>query len=205
LHSIGVSADEIGGALGRPVSSTSAGKPAQYFVIHDTSTPNLKTQPIPAGIDSPSWKFNKLDRWKDDPKAHIFIARTGGSLTTHDYSEPWRATKTESCVLLLPSKGLFLHHELVQPRRSDPDGKAGNDHFAPEPPLQAITDAQLDRLALAYVAASLRARHWLVPAFHATIDQGIGDGHDDPQGFRLSDWATRVAQLIAAVKAAPSQ
>ena len=26
-------------------------------------------------------------------------------------------------------------------------------------------------------------RRWLIPAFHATVDAGIPDAHDDPQNF----------------------
>ena len=100
---------------------------------------------------------------------------------------PWRATKAESCVLQTAGRGHYLHHELVEPRRSDPRGPIGNDILAPAPPLQSITDAQFDPLALAYAAASLRAGHWLIPAFHAAIDEGLENGHDDPQSFRLTE------------------
>lgn len=203
LASLGVPEDAVGGSLDRPLSRTESGRSAAYFVIHDTSTPNYRAGPFPAEIDSPEWAFADLDRWKgDDTAAHLFIARDGHSLVTQDYSVPWRGTKTESCALLVPSRGLFLHNELVQPRRSDPPGSVGNDRLAPAPPLQAVTDAQLDRLALAYVAASVRAGRWLVPAFHAAIDEGLGDGHDDPQRFRLGDWAGRVARVRDAARVA---
>lgn len=201
LKGIGVAAADIGGPLDQPLARTEGGHPAAYFVIHDTSTPNYGTAPIPAEIDSPTWAFADLRSWHGpNAVAHMFIARDGHSLTGHDYAEPWRATKAESCVLQSAGRGLFLHHELVEPRRSDPLKPPGNDALAPAPPLQAITDAQLDRLALAYVAASLRGGHWLIPAFHATIDEGLADAHDDPQGFRLADWARSIARVRAAAR-----
>ena len=95
------------------------------------------------------------------------------------------------------AKGLQLHVELVQPRRSDPDGKIGNDAIAPEP---GFTESQLDRLALLYLAASVRRGEWLVPAFHADLDAGIPDAHDDPQNFDLKLWGKRLAVLLKDVK-----
>lgn len=206
LTSIGVAADDIGGPLDGPLAHTEAGMPAAYFVIHDTSTPNYGLSPIPAEIDSPTWAYADLRPWQGpNAVAHLFIARDGHSLTGHDYAVPWRATKAESCVLQAAGRGLFLHHELVEPRRSDPAKPPGNDALAPAPPSQAITDAQLDRLALAYVAASVRGGHWLVPGFHATIDEGLADAHDDPQGFRLADWARAIERVRAAVSASRSK
>ncbi len=197
---------DVGGPVSAPVSKTASGVQARYFVIHDTSWPNFLTQPFPAVIDSPDWKYNKLARYRrgDDSGAHIFIARTGASTTAVPYARGWRATKVESCVLLTPSRGLFLHHELVQPRRSDPDGRSGNDRFSPEPPLQAVTDRQLERLALLYAVASVRAGHWLIPAFHTAIDEGLDGGHDDPQGFRIDKWAADLKSVNDDIAAMPS-
>lgn len=66
-------------------------------------------------------------------------------------------------------KGLFLNVEQVQPRRSDQNASANNDALAPIPDF---TDIQLDRLALVYVAASVRCGKWLIPVFHASVDAG---------------------------------
>ena len=60
-------------------------------------------------------------------------------------------------------KGLFLHVELIQPRRAAGHGRR-NDAQSPTP---AFTTAQYDRLALLYVIASVRASRWLIPAYHA--------------------------------------
>ncbi len=199
LSTRGVSPSEIGGPLAGAVAKTAEGHPATYFVIHDTSTPNYLTKAFGPEIDAATWYFNdKLkERWMkgEDTVAHLFIGRTGKSITALDYSTPWRATRTESCVLLTPSKGLFLHNELVQPRRSDPHRDAGNDGLAPSAPFNAFPAAQLDRLALAYVAASVRAGRWLIPAFHASIDETMPGGHDDPRDFDLADWAERVGKI----------
>ena len=79
-------------------------------------------------------------------------------------------------------KGLFLHVELIQPRRA----------AAPRPPQRRANaqprlspTAQYDRLALLYVIASVRAGRWLIPAFHAALDADIPNGHDDPLNFDL--------------------
>jgi hypothetical protein len=64
----------------------------------------------------------------------------------------------------------------------------------------AFTPAQQDRLALLYVVASVRAGAWLIPAYHATIDENLAGGHDDPQGFNLADWASRVDALAARLR-----
>lgn len=59
----------------------------------------------------------------------------------------------------------------------------------------SFSDAELKRLALVYVAASLRRGQWLIPAFHAVIDSGFKDGHDDPQCFDLEKWALFVGKF----------
>lgn len=125
-------------------------------------------------------------------KAHVFVNRLGATLTGHDFGEPWRATKLELNVIGVPSRGLFLHIELVQPRRRDPKVGGENDQIAPDP---GFTQAQYDRLAQLYVAASVRGGTWLIPAFHGAIDDGIKGAHDDPQNFDLEQFAASVAAL----------
>ena len=95
--------------------------------------------------------------------------------------------------------GLFLHVELVQPRRSVPGGGKGNDGLAPDP---GFTPAQYDRLALLYFAASVRKGTWLIPAFHAVLDTGFANGHDDPQNFSLADWSASLSRLQAVLQQA---
>ncbi len=91
-------------------------------------------------------------------------------------------------------KGLFLHVELVQPRRSQPGRGRNNDAQAPTP---GFSDIQYDRLALIYTIASVRAERWLIPAFHIAIDSGIRGGHDDPQNFEIEAFAGSLQRLMA--------
>jgi len=111
-------------------------------------------------------------------------------------------------------RGLFLHIENIQPRRCDPDvrmccrkcvirGKETlccNDAIAPEP---GFSDAQLSRLALVYVAASVRRGTWLIPVFHCVLDThpqiAPGLRHDDPQNFDVQAWAASLQRLLSEI------
>lgn len=195
---------DIGGSISAPLSrannNDSQAPFARYLIIHDTSTPNLLDKPFPAQMNEATWNHNNLSRWDQGSKAkaHVFINRVGKSLTAVNFSTPWRATKFELQHLKLKGKGLFLHVELVQTRRSDPEGRPNNDAIAPEP---GFTDAQLERLALVYLAASVRRGDWLIPAFHAVLDAGLSDAHDDPQHFDLEQWANHLGRLLQAIQA----
>jgi hypothetical protein len=201
LRSKNIAADDVGGSLDTPLSRTSAGLPALYFVIHDTSTPAYGPEPFGPEIDQPGSIVNALERWRQGEAsvAHIFYSRVGTSVTARDYAIPWRATKTERCVIGPDSRGRFLHNEVVQPRRTS--GLQGYEND--QPPDVAFTQAQLDRLALAYIAASVRDGRWLIPAFHAVIDEGLPAGHDDPQGFDLAQWTRSIELTLAAIAAFP--
>ena len=166
---------------------------ANYFVIHDTSTPNYGDAAIPTNINTVAWSLNNLNRYTNRVVAHVFINRLGKSIALVPYTKPWRATKLEVKVLGEKSRGLFVHNEMVQPRRRDPAGSPKNDAFAPDP---GFTVAQYDRLALLYVSASVQHGTWLIPGYHCAIDAGIPDGHDDPQNFDLTFWAGRVDALL---------
>lgn len=198
LAAQGIDEADIGGPIAGPVSQTQDGRPAAYFVIHDTSTPNLLDAPFPSDMDMPSWAPNDVSVWGNGEAsvAHVFIARTGASITAMDFARGWRATKLESRIVGVASRGRFLHIENVQPRRSDRADHPGD--LAPQP---GFTDAQLQRLALVYIAASVRAGVWLIPAQHAVLDSGIPDGHDDPQNFDLARWAMFVDQVANAIAA----
>jgi hypothetical protein len=109
-------------------------------------------------------------------------------------------------------RGLFLHIENIQPRRCDPAVSTCcrtcvirgerkmccNDAIAPEP---GFSEAQLGRLALVYVAASVRRGTWLVPVFHCVLDTHpripTGQRHDDPQNFDVQAWADSLQSLLA--------
>jgi hypothetical protein len=191
---------EFGDFLWLPVSRANdnelSAPMARYFVIHDTSGPNFGRRSFPDDIDG-GGKVNDLrnfechDGWG---KAHVVINRTGELLLAHDYSIPWRETKFEQAAEFGGAlKGLFLHNEMIQPRRSAPGRGRRNDARSPDP---AFTAAQYDRLALLYVIASVRAEHWLTPAFHAAIDAQIVNGHDDPLNFNIESFATSLDGLI---------
>jgi hypothetical protein len=167
---------------------------ARYFVIHDTSGPNYGHRSFPADLDV-NLKINSLAGFKCTDgwgKAHVVVNREGGMLLNHDLSEPWRETKFERAVNFAGAlKGLFIHVEMIQPRRSA--GRWGNDAQSPDP---SFTTAQYDRLALIYTIASVRAGRWLVPAFHAAIDAHIRNGHDDPLNFDVQSFANSLDGLM---------
>lgn len=179
-----------------PVSETSEHRRARYFVIHDTSSPWIGSKPFPAGFDRVA-RFNDVAQFLGkDAVAHVFNDRLGRVMIGHDFEVGWRATKLER-VLGESSRGIFLHVENVQPRREDPNGSPRNDRIGPDP---GFTAAQYRTLALLYVLASARAGWWLIPAFHANIDRGIPQAHDDPQHFdsgafdsELAHWLQRLS------------
>jgi hypothetical protein len=201
-----ISEADIGGLLSNHVSRANPFDPnaafARYFVIHDVSTPNYLDADFPSDINEASWMWNDLRRkWLNLKVAHVYINRTGESVTAVDFKtqlpDPYHGTKFARDHLKNKGKGLYLHVELVQPRRRDTQGAPGNDRIAPEP---GFTDAQLKRLALVYIAASVRSGEWLIPAFHAAIDAGIPDAHDDPQNFDTARWATNLSALLKSIK-----
>jgi hypothetical protein len=175
--------------------------PARYFVIHDTSGPYYGRRPFPADIDVAA-KINNLANFKCSDgwgRAHVVVNRSGKMLLEHDFEIPWRETKFERAVNFAGAlKGLFLHVELIQPRRSARSRGRRNDAQTPNPSFSA---AQYDRLALLYVIASVRAGEWLVPAFHAAIDAGIRNGHDDPLGFDVDSFADSLRRLAEQLQA----
>ncbi|AUG01488.1 hypothetical protein CXQ81_13040 [Pseudomonas sp. 09C 129] len=204
---------DIGGNLDLPVSQAETHKngqfPAKYFVVHDTSTPILLKAPFPKDMGTVTWKHNDVSVWQkgEKSKAHVFISRHGQSVTAMPFERGWRSTKFELTYNKryphVPDeevRGRFLHVELVQPRRSAPvtdknasEKKIKNGAVAPIP---GFTVSQYRRLALVYIAASLRAGEWLIPAFHADLDLGIDDAHDDPQNFQLNLWADELQSLL---------
>ena len=180
-----------------PASHTEAGLPLLYFVIHDTSEPFLENAPFPKRLnDDPA--VNSFDYYlSPEPVAHIFLNRQGQIWAGHDFSEPWRATKLESRVIGAPARGRFVHIETVQPRRFLPGSTSRGQTEGPKP---GFSDAQYRMLAALYVYASARAGHWLIPAFHSTVDDGIPDAHDDPQNFELKKFARELEKLLSVDK-----
>lgn len=202
----GVQETSIGGSLDDPLARAllpdGTTSEADYFIIHDTSSPYLRDEPFPAGFDSDkNWKGNDLSIWTNQPVAHTFVNRLGDSITTTPFSEPVRkgfGTKFARDLLKQDGKGLQIHIELVQPRRRDPqNANPNNDRFAPVP---GFSREQYERLALLYVCASVRRGKWLIPAFHSAVDAGIKDAHDDPQNFVLADFAGALSRTLKKIK-----
>jgi hypothetical protein len=191
---------ELGIGLPLPLSRANSGDEnapeARYFVIHDTSAPNFRTRAFPDDIDADRG-INSLNRYRCAnaiEAAHYFINRAGQILKAHDYIVPWRATKFETATNFdTRLRGLFLHNELIQPRRAAPGRGWQNDFQAPAP---GFSDRQYERLALLYIAASVRKGTWLIPAFHAVIDDGIYDKHDDPQNFEFGKFNAAIEKLL---------
>ncbi len=187
---------DLGGSLDDPVSrgnnNDPAARSANYFVIHDTSTPLTTGQTFdPDFINSSQWSGNRLSSLTLG-KTHVYLNRLGETLTDRDYKIPWRATQFELHHIGTPAKGLFLHHELIQPRRI----VGGSDADAPNP---GFTPEQYAALALCYVAASVRRGQWLIPTFHCVLDLVISGGHDDPQNFDLTAWDAALGTLLTAL------
>lgn len=206
LQSNKINEDAIGGNLDKPLSKAKLpnGEEIQtlYFIIHDTSSPYLKDAVFPDNFDTDAnWKGNDLTIWLNQPVAHIFVNRLGNSITTTPFDETVRkgwGTKFARDFLKIDGKGLQIHIELIQPRRRDAkNSNPDNDLIAPFP---GFTDKQYERLALLYVAASIRRGTWLIPAFHSAIDAGIKDAHDDPQNFEIEKFSQALKSLLKKLK-----
>ncbi|MFI5129245.1 MAG: hypothetical protein ACHQFX_04610 [Chitinophagales bacterium] len=192
----------IGGDISRPLSQTKSGIVAGYFIIHDAS--NLMNPPYKSFsslVNSTKWYHNQIWRQKNFKWAHAFINRFGQSITCNDFEKPVYATKFEksdnnpdigdTCV------GNFIHVENIQPRRSSRKRRPYNDDIAISP---GFTDKQYERLALLYLTASTRKEGWLIPSFHAIIDEGIKGAHHDPQNFELTKWVMVMQKLYHQIK-----
>jgi hypothetical protein len=195
-----IDVNSLGGSLDEPLASAKLPNieivQAFYFLIHDTSTPNYENKPFPIDIDEKSWRFNNLEMWLKNPVAHVFVNRLGESIATTPFNQAVTkgfGTKFARDFLKAEAKGLQLHIELVQPRRTSPNFPPGNDAISPD---IGFTDGQYERLALLYVCASVRRGTWLIPAYHSAVDAGIKDAHDDPQNFDLIKFASKLKQLI---------
>lgn len=205
-----IKATDVGGPINKPIS-------ANYFIIHDTSAPNCSMDApsascqtrgeFPLNRDEASWSYNK--NFGGHPKpfpdrlAHAFTNRVGASITEVDFADQIATTKFESCVDATAKAKLFVGVENIQPRVGDPKipmpGKKANDVDAPSP---GFTMKQYERLALLYLVASARRGQWLVPAFHAVLDQFYVDGHDDPQRFDMVAFSAAVQKYSEAIPTA---
>lgn len=184
--------DDVGGALAHPISENLHGEKARYFIIHDTSilvdAPGRKG--FPSYLNGKAWSDREIRILGQKRNAHVFVGRTGQSSTAVDFGEALVTTKFEKTDRDR-LEGLFVGVENIQPRIRD---RRGMDSIAPQP---GFTQSQLKRLAIVYVAASIRARRWLIPAFHAVLDNGIKDGHDDPQHFDLDRFSAALTRVLS--------
>ncbi|WP_434702363.1 hypothetical protein J3P85_15815 [Pseudomonas sp. Z1-12] len=203
-----IEAADIGGPINKPIL-------ANYYIIHDTSSPNCseawpsascpKRGEFPLNRDDASWNYNKNfgghPKAYPDRAAHAFTNRIGASITEVDFADQIATTKFESCADGTAKTKLFVGVENIQPRVGSPKipkpGDVANDFDAPTP---GFTAKQYERLALLYLVASARRGQWLVPAFHAVLDQFYAGGHDDPQHFDMvafSDAVQKHSEAIA--------
>ncbi|HEY6659844.1 MAG TPA: hypothetical protein VI031_01835 [Pyrinomonadaceae bacterium] len=190
LAAKGIRETDVGGSL-----SISLSKP-KYFVIHDTSD-FLELNNFPSNINDETSSLNDLSRRVSKKVCHVYINRVGQSATAVVFESltPPPGTKFGTCHR--EQRTSFLHIENIQPRIRDRSVSFKNDAIAPDP---GFTEAQLGRLALVYVVASVRSGKWLIPAYHSPIDLGYPDAHDDPQNFNLQTWSTRLRDLIEQVR-----
>lgn len=181
--------EDLGGPLSVPLTST------LYFVIHDTSSPYFGNRDFAMNINEANWSGNNLGNWIRLKVTNVYVNRLGDSATAANFERVIVGTKYERNNR--NRRGLFVHVEMIQPRRRDPNGGANNDALAPMP---GFTPQQLKRLALLYVVASVRRGQWLLPAFHASIDAGIPNAHDDPQNFDVRAWLDSLRELLAELR-----
>ncbi len=154
----GVSEANVGGSLDQPVYHYNNIN-VKYFAIHDTSTPFTDSPGFdPDYINISKWSGNRLSGLAVN-KTHVYITRNGFTKTDQSYKEAVDATRFETPTL---HTGLFLHHELIQPRIKI----SGIDAKSPDP---GFTPIQYELLALCYLASSFRRGKWLIPAFHCVI------------------------------------
>lgn len=204
----GIAEAEVGGPV---VGGVGAG----YFIIHDTSAPNCSEPGVPARScpqrgefppdrDDAGWVENStFNGYATNGKkvAHAMTNRAGRSMTMVDFARHIPTTKFESCADASRKVGLFIGVENVQPRIGRPavpaPGRRANDLVAPTP---GFSPSQYDRLALLYVVASVRHGAWLIPAYHAVLDQIYADGHDDPQHFEIAAFSAAVQRVVGAMR-----
>ena len=182
---------DVGGGLSSTLST------AKYFVIHDTSDYLGELADFPVNINDDTSSFNHVARRVGRTVCHVYINRLGQSATAVVFESPTPPSGTKFGLCNPALRSAFLHIENIQPRIKDRSVQFSNDAVAPAP---GFTDAQLERLALIYIIASVRSGRWLIPAYHSPIDLGYPDRHDDPQNFDLEGWSAHVGGLIEQIR-----
>jgi len=126
LEEAGIAEADIGGDLdgGMPAATRPDGTkaPARYFVIHDTSSPELEgVSSFPDSIDEATWPGNKISppSWSDTAnRVHAIVNRAGASRGFRDFEDPRSSLgiKLEQNNFAPASKNVFIHVENIQPR-----------------------------------------------------------------------------------------
>jgi hypothetical protein len=209
LQAQGIQEMSLGGGLDEPLSTTEGepARPALYFVIHDTSDIQCSREDFPDNSDSHDATWNLAATWETSKQAHLYLTRDGAAYSPQGrtFSVPWRATKHEM-TLGESTRGRFLHIENVQLRRpeleddaslTNAEGHCVNDRIAQRP---GFTPKQMHLLAMTYIAASIRAGEWMIPAYHAVIDASFPGGHDDPQNFDLVAWSEVIDAAVVDIE-----
>ena len=186
----GITEADVGGSLSISLSAP------KYFVIHDTSDFSEATE-FAQNINVETAGINRLPGRLAHKVCHVYINRVGQSATAIVFESPNPPNGTKFGRCNPNRKAEFLHIENIQPRIRDRSVSFQNDAIAPTP---GFTDAQLERLAVIYIVASLRSGKWLIPSYHSPIDLGFRDRHDDPQNFDLQTWAAKLGELISAIR-----
>ena len=193
--------NSVGGEVKQDVTKV------RFFVIHDTSSPEISAANFPANMNEATWVGNRLSNWvQSDTPTHVFVNRVGESAMKTNFKDVVGATRYEagrdfSAPIARRQardrrRGLFVHIELIQPRRRTNPSSA----YFDIPPSPGFTQQQLDRLALLYVVASVRAGRWLLPAFHLSVDATIPGAHDDPQNFEMETWLESLDTLLGELR-----
>ena len=187
----GITEGDVGGSLSISLSAP------KYFVIHDTSDFSEATE-FAQNINAETAGINRLPGRLAHKVCHVYINRVGQSATAIVFESPNPPNGTKFGRCNPNRKAEFLHIENIQPRIRDRSVSFQNDAIAPTP---GFTDAQLERLAVIYIVASVRSGRWLIPSYHSPIDLGFRDRHDDPQNFDLQKWAAKLTGLIEQIRA----
>lgn len=146
----------------------------EYFVIHDVTPIGKAHMYTPGRVFSPTHEqfFDELVTteedlltWRFGGRLHVYVNRSGASLTNSNPSLARTVLSTRISTYFDPSK--VLHVGLLSALRRL-DIEAWNSEEIKRKSI--FTKAQMDRLALIYVAASVQAGQWLVPAFHSNIE-----------------------------------
>lgn len=190
LDAKGIREADVGGALSVGLTTP------KYLVIHDTSDLLTSTE-FPSTINDAASSLNNLPRRVTRKVCHVYIDRTGQSGTAVNFESSTPPSGTKFGLCHHAQRSAFLHIENIQPRIRDRSVAFANDALAPQP---GFSEAQLERLALVYVVASVRSGKWLIPAYHSSIDLGYPDRHDDPQNFDVQTWAAKLRELIEKIR-----